>query len=449
MLLLVKGAGVFGLFALLLSVSLSVTRGEDDVVTKNRDILSLTETKESEGRDSKLLPIFQVVRFPNDICSGTSRNGTCYTAEECSTKGGTNDGTCASGFGVCCIFALGCGGSASENQTYLVQSSVTTLTSPCTYTICPCSSSICRIRFDFTTMVLAGAVARSLTAAPAAVPAAATLNGPFIGDCVDDQFSISGALGSGTPTICGTNTGYHMIVDSDPGGNTCHKALFNIGGTTTTSRSWTIRVTQYGCGDTDNSGWPGCLQYYTATANTVQNFGFPPTITAVTAAVTHLSNQHYDICIRRASGFCYICYSPTIIAAITAAIGTPITAAISFGLSISSIAANPASMISNTCSQDWIEIPGAETATIAAISIAAETNGGRLCGRVLASATGKTTATAAGTVCARHLPFRVGVDFDNNELDTIVTAAKTTLLEQQGSPSGFLGFKLTYYQIAC
>ena len=23
--------------------------------------------------------------------------------EECSTKGGTNDGTCASGFGVCCI----------------------------------------------------------------------------------------------------------------------------------------------------------------------------------------------------------------------------------------------------------------------------------------------------------------------------------------------------------
>ena len=49
----------------------------------------------------------------------------------------------------------------------------------------------------------------------------------------------------------------------------------------------------------------------------------------------------------------------------------------------------------------------------------------------------------------RHLPFRLGVDFDNNELDTIVTAVMTTLLEQQGSPSGFLGFKLTYYQVAC
>ena len=44
---------MFGLFALLLSVSLSVTRGEDDVVTETRDIESLTETKESEGRDSK------------------------------------------------------------------------------------------------------------------------------------------------------------------------------------------------------------------------------------------------------------------------------------------------------------------------------------------------------------------------------------------------------------
>ena len=52
--------------------------------------------------------------------------------------------------------ALACGGSASENQTYLVQSSVTTLTSPCTYTICPCSANICRIRFDFTVRILTG-----------------------------------------------------------------------------------------------------------------------------------------------------------------------------------------------------------------------------------------------------------------------------------------------------
>merc|ERR1711971_294445 len=402
----------------------------------------------TETREGKVLPVFQVVKFPNDICSGATRNGTCYTAEECSTKGGASDGSCASGFGVCCVFALSCGGSASENQTYLIQSSVTTLTSPCKYTICPASTDICRIRFDFTTMVLAGAVAGSITAAATAVGAAGTLNGPNVGDCVDDMFSISGALGRGSPTICGTNTGYHMIVDADRTGNTCHTALFNIGGTTSTSRSWNILVTHYACGDTDSSGWPGCLQYYTATANNIQNFGFPPTITAVTSAVTHLSNQHYDICIRRASGSCYICYSPTIIVA-GIAIGTPIAAQISFGVSVGGILASPSALISADCTQDWIEIPGADTAAIAAISTAALTNGCRVCGRALSSVTDLLTTTTAGTVCGRHLPFRVGVDFDNNERDSIVTKDKTTVTEQCGSPGGIIGFKLTYFQVSC
>ena len=50
---------------------------------------------------------------------------------------------------------------------------------------------------------------------------------------------------------------------------------------------------------------------------------------------------------------------------------------------------------------------------------------------------------------ARHLPFRVGVDFDNNELDSIVTADMTTVTEQNGSPGGIIGFKLTYFQVSC
>ena len=31
-------------------------------------------------RHGKVLPIFQVVRFPNDVCTGSTRNGTCFTA---------------------------------------------------------------------------------------------------------------------------------------------------------------------------------------------------------------------------------------------------------------------------------------------------------------------------------------------------------------------------------
>merc|ERR1739838_150621 len=37
-------------------------------------------------RDGKFLSMFNIVRFPNDACdAGGSRNGTCYTKEECSS----------------------------------------------------------------------------------------------------------------------------------------------------------------------------------------------------------------------------------------------------------------------------------------------------------------------------------------------------------------------------
>ena len=52
-----------------------------------------------------------------------------------------------------------------------------------------------------------------------------------------------------------------VIVDADRTANTCHTALFNIGGTTSTSRSWNILVTQYACGDTDSSGYVFIIYY--------------------------------------------------------------------------------------------------------------------------------------------------------------------------------------------
>ena len=59
-----------------------------------------------------------------------------------------------------------------------------------------------------------------------------------------------------------------MIVDSD--GSSCQLANFNIATSTTTTRAWTIRITQYTCGQEDVGGPPGCLQYYTATAGTIE-----------------------------------------------------------------------------------------------------------------------------------------------------------------------------------
>ena len=69
------------------------------------------------------------------------------------------------------LVTLSCGGSSSENNTYIVQSSTTTApATPCTYKICPCSTDICRIRYDFTTNVLANQVTSSADAASGTAP---------------------------------------------------------------------------------------------------------------------------------------------------------------------------------------------------------------------------------------------------------------------------------------
>merc|ERR1711944_167438 len=82
------------------------------------------------------------------------KNGTCYTAEECSNKGGTNGGSCASGFGVCCTFTIGCGGSTSENCTYFEYSGSNT--GACNARVCKLSSAICQIRLDLDTFIITG-----------------------------------------------------------------------------------------------------------------------------------------------------------------------------------------------------------------------------------------------------------------------------------------------------
>ena len=77
---------------------------------------------ERDGKQS----IFQIVRFPNEVCASSSGlNGTCYTSSECESLGGSSSGSFASSFGVCCVFSLSCGGSSSQNNTYATVTSYT------------------------------------------------------------------------------------------------------------------------------------------------------------------------------------------------------------------------------------------------------------------------------------------------------------------------------------
>lgn len=49
----------------------------------------------------------------------------------------------------------------------------------------------------------------------------------------------------------------------------------------------------------------------------------------------------------------------------------------------------------------------------------------------------------------RSLPFRVGVNFNGHETGLTATADMATLNEEHLFPAGIVGFKLTYWQVAC
>merc|ERR1712079_479630 len=279
-----------------------------------------SEVAASENRTPKVLSVFNVVTFPNDACGGSNGyNGTCYTASECSSKGGTGSGTCASSFGVCCVFSISCGGSSSANNSYAVMStySVTSDSDPCTYTFCKTNSDVCKLRIDFDTMVLSD---------PYTTTTYTYTLGANFGDCMTDTLTVSNPGGPIPPTICGYNTGQHMWV---PASDSCNQINIDIDtGTTTTTRKWSMKVTQYECG---NMMMPDqdCLQYHTASTGTIASFNWDTTATSVASSQVHLSNQYYDICIRRARSYCSICYDPYISSTTTAS---------SFGLGNNAVA---------------------------------------------------------------------------------------------------------------
>jgi len=426
-------------------------------------------------RDShgKAIGIFNVVKFPNDVCNSdsTSMNGTCYTAEECTSRSGVASGACAEGYGVCCIITLTCGGSTKENCTYLTQTSTTTPASDsgnarqCSYTICPLSTSVTRIRLELTAFSIVGPT----TALPANDGAAAESSGTgrSLGHCNTDTFSVANS-----PIICGENAGQHMIVDTD--GTTCVTALFSYG-LDSVARAYTIHVIQYG--ETNEMGGPaGCLQFFTGLTGTVRTFNYG----AGGAASTHLANQNYDVCIRSRIDRCVICWSPTTTGVWNADAAKNMLG--SFGLNNGASAdAMPKNGVGTGCpsagftadpitdSNDLIIIqsgiapgagtPGVEAAAGGALqkqAITIESIGmDKFCGRFFSAAADDVEDR---TVCSRVVPFTLGVRFDGFEavmaagdagVDGMESKQETSATAGPTTPLGTTGFSLGFAQIAC
>jgi len=259
-------------------------------------------------RDEKLFSVFQIVKFNNDACDAVDGTlGTCYTASECTQKGGEERGNCASGFGVCCVAVVDpCGGATlALNNSYIVNpgfpndvsspgasdcstsgAGVTTTrkrqidtSATYTWTIKKAADDIVQLRFDFIYFET------SL---------------PSMGDCTNDTFTITGADAVSmkvVPTnLCGILTGQHLYVsikDSE-------EVTVTLGLASIASQKFQILVRQFDSSQTDYLAPRGCLQYYKEDAGTISTFNN-------NGGDGELLNNHmYSTCIAQNDAYCDI-----------------------------------------------------------------------------------------------------------------------------------------------
>jgi len=244
---------------------------------------------ETDKRFGKAFSLFSVVQFPNEECTSSDSSttvGTCITTSECTSRGGTSGGNCAAGFGVCCIISTTtCGSTISTNTTYIRNPgypSTFTATSAgtCTYRIEKASDDICQLRLDFETF-----------------SGFTTTATPQPGAC-QDTFAAAGQTGSNPPTICGTNSGYHMYVEFGTS-STDMITLTNTwaAGGLATAKSYNILARQIPCG-ANYKAPVDCVQYFTGISGSVQTYNHQGS--------QLLHTQNYQNCIRTEKGYCRI-----------------------------------------------------------------------------------------------------------------------------------------------
>jgi len=267
-------------FPLVIATILQNTRASE-LREVGAEIQKQSEELEQRDRDGKFLSVFQIVRFQNLMCTASSGEvGTCYTEKECTSKGGTASGTCAEGFGVCCIFTLSESGSTvSEDNTY-IQNPGYPAGAPVgmyMYNLGKCDAGVCQYKITFEDF---------------------EISGPANGDCTNDTLMFSGFDDVSTRvvpmTLCGSLTGQHIYVSvkavtEDP------KMVINI---VQMDSHWRIRIDQIPCTETENLAPRGCLTYEMGEQGTLSSFNNNGGNGEL------INDQRFCHCIQDIDGFC-------------------------------------------------------------------------------------------------------------------------------------------------
>lgn len=364
-------------------------------------LLQFTTAQEDSKahRDGKAFSLFSIVQFPNQQCTGassTSTYGTCFTSSECSSKGGTADGNCAAGFGVCCVItSTTCGTSISTNTTYIrnpgyPSSYTASSASTCTYTFNKVSDDICQLRLDFQTF---SGFATSTTA----------------GDCYD-TLAMAGQTGVDPPSICGTNTGYHMYTEFGATSTDTITMTLTYGSSgLTTAKTFNILARQISC-TASYKAPTDCTQYFTGVSGSVLSYSYGQL----------LKSQYYTNCIRTEAGYCAIQWKQS-----------STTSPDPFGFIITTSTTAGAGGSSTTlCTSGFVAIPDLSMDGITAINVPLGVSAfqSEVCGSVF-GVEGQSTSAA---LISRKQPFILGVYTDTTSAQTSST-----------------GFNLDYTQLPC
>jgi len=353
------------------------------------------------NREERTFSLFSIVSFPNLACTTTTSSttyGTCVTSSECTTLGGSGDGSCAAGFGVCCLITTStCGSTSSANTTYIrnpgYPSTITpSSTGSCIQKISKCSDDICQLRLDFETM---SGYATSSTS---------------VGACTD-SFKAEGQTGRNPPSICGTNTGYHMYVEFGAT-STDTISLTTTYGSTSSTLKWNILARQIAC----TASWKAptdCTQYFTGTQGTIYSYNFEGGV--------FLQSQYYTNCIRSEDGYCTVRYAEK-------ASTTP---------DAFSLPPNPSIGAQIKCPVAFISIPRHSYDGVTGMGVAGSQSvmefGTNLCGKTFGGYISDPTSIGPTTLATQQRPFVLGVWSDTS------TAGSTSQT----------GFALDYNHVAC
>nr|CAI5828212.1 unnamed protein product [Callosobruchus analis] len=280
-----------------------VEPSSDHPKTKYIDSTLLSLKNKTLTKIKKIFSLFTIVKFNNTQCNvtynGYSYLGVCYTANECQRLGGISVGSCAAGYGVCCIFRSSCGASGSQNCSYFespnypdyypsgnmviiptTQPPPATTANPsptpdprltlpflgngykwtiedrqgnnvlsCTLSVFKSNPSVNRMRIDFVDLELAG---------------------PTNGTCIVERLVIMGQDGNDIiPDICGYNTRQHIYVDVS---SLSGPLRISVLSTMSYRKRFRLQICQFkdSCTEPANN----CLQYYTGVNGVISTFNY-------------------------------------------------------------------------------------------------------------------------------------------------------------------------------